>query len=337
MVERGSHGHRVVMGLGMPFWPGRAAWATRQTLDPSRVDARGYVAALRREALGAAPDYGDCRVGAVMVGGGVAAHVADDALGDLLFDLRRAYRLGDRAPDPGAGEGAVPPECRPAEVTVRALAGAFSASSLDMCRRGHVTRLELDYATSSPAEASALGWPMGPEALEVTREVLCGAGARQRLPAWLDVILRLLVGIPGQTARSARASVEAALGFGASGVSLRAVAPGRLPAPREAAEEVAGAMAERLGEAGMREYLPGEWALPGHECAFRVLDARGAERLGFGLGSLTRFDGAWARDTADLATYLRASDDPRVVVAEVGSPGRAPGDGALGCGLTTRA
>ena len=77
-------------------------------------------------------------------------------------------------------------------------------------------------------------------------------------------------------------------------------------------------MCETLAASGFGEYLPGHWALPGHESRYGVLVAAGAtETLGFGLGARTLFDGVEACNTSDLFTYLRFSDDPEKCVATV--------------------
>lgn len=309
----------VTMSLAMPFYPVERPWTGEPLLLAAEVDREAYVAALSREALGAAPDYADCRVPAVWVGGGVACHMADAALGRLLRDLRGAYRLE-------AEDGA------PAEVTLTALPGMVSAATLDACRAGHVARLAFEYATSSADEASELGRFMGPEAMAVTTEVLGPANS-------IDLSFEVWAGIPGQTERSGAATADAVLALGASHVRVRPFAldpASRLARERAAHEEawrerprhrlpgeqeregIASAMAGRLRAAGFSEYLPGEWALPGHESRYLLMRAAGVDGLGFGLGSLTRFDGVLARDTGDLAAYLAHSDDPSVCVVEAG-------------------
>lgn len=312
-------GRTVIVNLAMPFYPIARPWTCARLFEAAAVDREAYVAALAREVEGAVPDFADCRVAAVLVGGGggVAAHMADGRLGALLRTVRQRFDLT-------AADGA------PAEVALTAHPGMVSAATLDACRMGHVTRLVLDYATSSSTEARELGRFMGPEAMEVTRTVL---GSTR-----IDLSFTLLVGIPGQTGRSGVASVEAALGYGATAVRLerfsldpacrlardraarddawRAQPPHRLPAPNERGA-IADAMGERLRAEGFAEYLPGEWALPGHECRYLQLAAAGCETLGFGLGAETRFDGVYARNTDDWATYLRFSDDPARCIAEV--------------------
>ena len=307
----------VAMSLAMPFYPIERPWTAERLLLPSQVDCEAYVAALSREALAGAEDFADCRVPAVYVGGGIAGHVADASLGELLRDVRKSYDLA-------CADGS------PAEITMRVYPGMVSAATTDACRIGHVTRLEFDYATSSASEARELGRFMGPEVMNVSKTVL-GPSCRT------DLAFDLFWGLPGQTERSAVESVEAVLGFRACAVNLRAFAldPAsklaaeraahdadwlaaplhRLPGEEERAA-IAAAMGERLAREGMREYLPGMWALPGHESRWAQMHAAKSDVLGFGLGASTRFEGVCARNTGDLATYLRFSDDPEKVIVQ---------------------
>lgn len=305
----------VVVELRMPFSPEAGAMRVPGMLDPRMVDGHAYVEALTREVLASALDYADCQVQAVALTGGMAAHVADDALGVLLRDVRQNFNLA-----PGA------------EIALRARPGMVAAASVDAFRIGHVSRIVMDYATSSLKEWRALGRALDPSAMDVTRMVLgalpeCGHGVRLA-DREADLAFELLVGIPGQTPASARASVEAALAYGASEVRLgdyRPAANLAVPASAtactpsaEEAEQVRAAMQGTLAAAGFGEYLPGRWTLPGHESPYEVLVAAGTtETLGFGLGARTLFDGVEARNTSDLFTYLRFSDDPEKCVATV--------------------
>ena len=311
----------VSISLAMPFYPIERPWGGGRLLPAAQVDREAYVAALSREALGAAPDFADCRVPAVAVGGqagGIAGHMADAPLGELLRRMRQVFDL-TRA------------DGSPAEVSMAVHPGMVSASTLDACRLGHVTRLCVDYATSSAAEARELGRFMGPEAMGVTKTVL-GPSCR------LDLAFSLLAGIPGQTQASAVQSVEDVLALGGAHVSLTtfdldpacplareraarddawfAQPAHRLPIGEERAAILA-AMAGALRRAGLAEYLPGLWALPGHESVFEQMRAQGCETLGFGLAARTLFDGVEALNTSDLGTYLRFSNDPQRCVAQI--------------------
>ena len=306
----------ALMTLSMPFYPGKRPWATDTLFDPLTVDAEAYVKALSAEALGAAPDFADVRVPAILVGGGIATHMADGPLGVLLRSIRQSYVLeGD--------DGGAP------EITLRAHPGFVSAATIDACRIGHVNRLRIDFATGSEAEARELGRTFGPSTMEITQQVI----GRFKL----DLGFELLVGIPGQTTRSAVASVDTVLKFGATSVHVsefclppaselakeraghtdewRELPLHRMPALEQRAEILAN-MEERLRDEGFAEYLPGEWALPGHESRYLQLRAAGLDVLGFGLGARTRFQGVGAENTTNLATYLESSADPTKCIAK---------------------
>lgn len=316
---------KAAMDLAMPFYPVRRSWTTHQLLDPRMVNPAAYVQALSKEALSAAPDYADCAISAVRMGGGIALHMADDGLGPLMRSIRKAFSLADDV-----------------EVSLSAHPGMVAAASMDCLRLSHATRVVVDYGTSSGEEWAELGRPLDPTAMEVSRMVMGGraqdgrgirSGGRE-----MDLAFVLWVGNPGQNERSGAASVEAALGFGATEMRLQRflldprsdMAQARakqsdswLAQPRHtipAGERLKGiraAMEGRLRAEGFAEYLPGLWALPGHESAYELAAARGCEVLGFGLGAVTRFDGIEARNTCDVATYLRFSDDPTHCVANV--------------------
>lgn len=313
----------ITISLSMPFYPIERPWTSDALLVAANVDREAYLAALAREVLGAAPDYGDCCIGAVYAGGGIATHMADASLGTLLGDCRRSY-------DMTRADGS------PSEITLRAHPGMVAAATLDACRTGKVTRLVLECATFSAEQARELGrFLCGPEAMAVTQQVL--AGAIDGPHAWIDLEIELWLGIPGQTERSAVQDVRRAIEIGAHAISLRTFALDpqsklakdragmtpeqlrrhihRLPDAQDRAA-IESAVSLELAAAGFAQYLPGEWALEGHESHYRSLRAAGCDNLGFGLGSCTQFDRMLARDTADLATYLQYSDDPARCIAE---------------------
>ena len=291
----------IVLELRMPFSPEAGGSGVPGMLDPRMVDGHAYVEALAREVLASAPDYADCQVQAVALTGGMAAHVADDMLAQLLRDMRHAFLLAEDA-----------------EVSLRIRPGMASAASMDAFRIGHVNRLVVDYATHSANEWRTLGRTLGPNAMDVTRMVLgprCDDGLGVKLAdRRIDLSFELLAGIPGQTPSGARESVKAALSYGAAEVHLMTCGD----SPSEKAVSCRLAMSESLQAAGFAEYAPHRWALTGHESRFVQLGGSGqADILGYGLAARTRFEGIEARNTSDLATYLHFSDDPEMCIAEV--------------------
>lgn len=317
MADRAADGwgSHALMQLRVPFYPGPQPWTSRPLLDVGQPEREAYVAAMAREVANRAEAYADVTVPALWVGGGVAGHRADDALGSLLEQVASTYRL----------------EAGQAEVVLEVYPGMFTESTVELCRRGGVTRLFVDYGTCSAAEARELGRHGNPEAMEETRIVL---EAMDEPPA---LSMGLLVGIPGQTERSGVESVEAALGFGACEVDLRlfkldpdsplaydrigrddgwrAQALHRLPTTTQTTQ-IRAAMGARLAAEGFVECAPGIWALPGCGSRYQRLRSAGYDGLGFGLGAITRFDGTVTCNTRDFDAYLAADGDPEQCVAE---------------------
>lgn len=300
----------LLLYLEIPFCPRRCRHCKKAALEPRPEWRRAYLEALRREVSASAGSMPDYEVQAVWVGGGIAGHMADEELGELLRQLSRWF-----------------PFCENAEITVKVHPGMVGAETRRICRLGGVTRLSVEYVTKSLFEYEALGRFLNPSAMEVTEMVLEGS----RLAQSFDVVL----GLPGQTVTSLTESLEAALRYGAGHISLyplrleegtslerewREEAASiqrnprrRLPdeAQRTALSEAAGRL---LKERGLYEYLPGHWAVPGQECRYRRLEAAGTECLAFGLGAVSCLEGLRSYNTEDLEVYLGHSAEPGQII-----------------------
>lgn len=307
---------RVLMHLRTPFWPDGRPWAAREFPAVAVEDRQPYLRALGSEAKARAASLGDRRVVALWIGGGTALGMADDELGRLLENVAERYDLtGD--------------DGRPAEVTVEAYPGLVNGRSLDDLRRCGATRLFVDYGTGSPAEARELGREVAAQGLPGLGESLEGCS--------FDIEVLLLVGNPGQSVASALQSLETALDFGATAVDLQTFLLGagsplannrlkhesswrsdalhRIPSVTERLR-IQAELGLALLDRGFTQYLPGYWAIPGHESAYRLARSAGCDVLGLGLGARTRFEGVTACNTEDLELYLRAAGDPQAITTE---------------------
>ena len=124
----------LILSLRVPFYPVRHSYDRRILFpmeDTALTDA--YAAALRKEIESSAGEYDDCLVKAVHIGGGIAGHVFDEALGTLLKDMHSWFHFSDDA-----------------QVTLKIHPGMFSVETLNACRRGGINRLSVDYVTSDP-------------------------------------------------------------------------------------------------------------------------------------------------------------------------------------------
>ena len=292
----------IALFLSAPFCPCVCPYCMQATLEAGdpRV-RRAYIEALGREIESAAGGFDDCTVAAVWVGGGIAGHMFDEELGNLLRSLPRMF---DMAAD--------------AEITCTVHPGMVSVETLNACRRGRVTRLAVEYETASPSEWATLGRFLDPSAMDTTSMVL-GTAAR----AMLSLEFSLAVGIAGQTTASLRRSIDKAIAYGAAHITLQSVSP-QSPACASSSDEeraqLLGFATAYLTARGFDQYLPLLFAQPGARCRYRELEAGGSDVLGFGLGARTSFAGVRATNTTDLDTYLPYADIPDVCVAEITRP-----------------
>ncbi|MGM9603836.1 MAG: radical SAM protein [Faecousia sp.] len=297
----------ILLALNIPFCPCRCTYCDKgcnvigdlQVLDQ-------YADALMREVEDSAHQYDDCQVKAVWIGGGIAGHLFDEKLELLLRRMRCWFPF---APNP--------------EITLKVHPGMVSTQTLAAIRRGGVTRLSIDYVTANSFEAAPLGRYLPSDAMDVTQMVLAGAPVAMSFD--------ILTGLPAQTPGTIEQTLEKVLAYGARHISLipLRIAPGT-PFAEKWVKENAGSTALRrhlpdqaecetilgraecwLREHGFRDYLPGEYALPGEECTYLRMKAEGCEELAFGAGAVTSMDGVCSRNIRAIGDYCRFSPDPQ--------------------------
>lgn len=303
----------LLLYLEIPFCPVRCRHCVRAERAPALEYRQAYLEALRREVQASAGSMPDYEVQAVWVGGGIAGHMADGSLGELLRQLPRWFCLSKEA-----------------EITLKVHPGMVGAETLKACRLGGVNRLSVEYVTHNIFEHECLGRFLNPQAMDVTQMVLSDS----KIARSFD----LIVGLPGQTRTSLRESLEAALDYGAVHIALypmelyentklwrewrqdpeilRRNLRKRLPdGPEKKAlwEEAASFLEER----GLQEYLPGQWAFPGSKCRYRELEAVKTECLAFGLGAVSTVEGVRSVNTRDMERYLRCSCEPEQIVCSI--------------------
>ena len=294
--------------IRIPFCPVRCAFCDRsvQALgqEPTALLER-YAAALRREAEASAEDFRDCELRNIRIGGGIAGHLFDESLGELLSDIHRLYHVAEDA-----------------QITMKCHPGMISAETLNACRRGGVNRLSIEYPTAHVFENEPLGRFLTPDAMDVTAIVLKGSGLR--------LSMDVLYGLPGQTPASLTETLRKCVAYGAEHLRLLPLrkVPGTLfadswiPAHAKSTSpryhlptaEERGALliaAETwLRQADFARYLDGCYARPGHESAYLINRSGNAALLGFGAGAETVLDGMRSTTVASVERYCRCSPDP---------------------------
>ena len=262
--------------------------------DSARMNA--YVDALVAEIEANAGQFDDCRVRAVHLGGGVASN-AGAGVARIMRALRQTCEVADGAP-----------------VTMRSSIANVSGATMPFFRRAGVTRFDFEMLSLNPVDFVRLNRVDNLNDLPIICDHFLHAYANDTLGLVLAFGHAAPEGEDG--ALNVRRSALAAARSHAVHVELVQVADAQAAAPEETARQLDD-MRDALTEHGFAEYLPLRFARAGHEDAFAVRAAAGAPQIGFGLGAVTRLDGAESVNTHDLARYVAASADFAAITDEV--------------------
>jgi oxygen-independent coproporphyrinogen-3 oxidase len=265
---------------------------------PHRVSqAERYLSALEAE-VAAAPPFDATTI---FLGGGTPNTYAAQQVASLVARLRE--RFGVRAD---------------AEITIELNPDLPLCEGFDVYRAAGITRASFGVQSFVPSELDVLGRRHSPgDAAEAMR--------RARSAGFESVSLDLIFAVPGQTAASWRASLEAALALepqhiSTYGLTVEAGTPyavwnAREPrafADEDLEAELYGVAIDVLGAAGFEHYEISNFARPGFRSIHNALYWANAAYLGLGVGAASYLDGVRSVHTRELETYVNAalSGDP---------------------------
>jgi oxygen-independent coproporphyrinogen-3 oxidase len=235
------------------------------------------------------------RVESVYFGGGTPSRTS-------LENLRRIVaRLRERFDVTGDAEFSI--EANPEDVT---------AENLEAWQAVGVNRISIGVQSFHDNELLPLGRLHGRERAREAVSLVSASGAKTNLD--------LILGLPGQTRRSFRETVQIATELGAGHVSLYMldleersplnvqVARRRVTLPDEelVAELYVEAIAQ-LERAGLRQYEISNFARPGEECRHNLRYWTRGEYLGFGLAAHSFRHGRRFANTRDVHAYIARS------------------------------
>lgn len=302
----------VVIQLNVPLCLRREEWDGRPLVEGwNSARAHEYMLALRRELAANADEFADCRIVAVRWGGGIASMANAQDVSDTMRFLREHYAVAPDAP-----------------VTLEASISNISGASMPFFKRAGVTRFDFEMMQLTPMAFSRVNGTDHLGDLDLVADYFLKAYATDLLG------MVLLYGSGTADPNGFRQSVTAFLCSKASHLRLvRAEGPRALD-DGEAASQLAAA-AERLEEAGFRQYEPLHFARHGKEDRFAQLTGGhygdgglvgGREEalecikvpvLAFGLGAETIVDGARTRNTGDFGLYCAYSGDFAAITESV--------------------
>jgi len=296
----------------IPFCAHRCSYCSFVALEGKREE-EDYFEGLEREirSSAAAAESGLLRFDSVYFGGGTPSYVETARLGRVLGTLAETFGLSSGV-----------------EVTAEANPDDLTADRVEALRSVGVNRLSVGVQSLLDAELLPLE----------RRHDAAGAleALRRAARAFANVSADLMIGIPGQTRETLRASVDGLVETGISHLSAylleidkapRLVALGK-KRPHLFADDDEMAdrwleVDERLSAAGLERYEISNWARPGFESRHNLKYWTLAPVLGFGVAAHS-FDGRRRfANTGSMTEYLRLT---RGNSSPVASTEEDPGD-----------
>ncbi|MGZ3515833.1 MAG: radical SAM family heme chaperone HemW [Vulcanimicrobiaceae bacterium] len=271
-------------------WPHRRSAATR------------YLNALRAELARetARP------AGSIFLGGGTPNTYPATEIAALLHSLREKF----------------PSEEQQHEITIELNPELVQAGDFAIYRAAGVNRVSIGVQSFVAGEIQTLGRRHTPA--EVARAV-----AAARAPGMRSVSLDLIFAVPGQTARSWRDSLLAAVELGVDHISTYGLTveegtpyaswqqrePSAFFDDTQEAEfyEIA---IETLERAGFEHYEISNFAKPGHRSVHNANYWENGEYVGLGVGAASYRDGVRSVHTRELTAYLDAVESASAIPSE---------------------
>lgn len=264
-----------------------ASWAGRQS------DMPRYAESLCSEIARRAEEIGHPAADTVFFGGGTPSLLPPELYLRIASALREHFII---APD--------------AEWTAECNPGALTAEFAAALRNSGCTRISMGMQAAQESLLRRLGRI---HTLSDVERSVCLA----REYGIRNLNLDLMLGLPGQSLRDMRETLETAAGIGPDHLSCYALIPeegtplsdqlrqGRLTLPGEDADrEMYDLCREFLFEKGFRQYEISNFARPGRECRHNVNCWKREDYLGFGCAAHSLYHNVRSANPRDLDAYL---------------------------------
>lgn len=290
--------HAVILEIDIPFRVVSLDYLDDKTIpswDTKRMTA--YAEALQREIKANAAEFSDCQVQAIRFGGGAASNACQH-IADIMRVVRESFDIAEEV-----------------SITMESSISNISGATMPLFRRAGIQRF--DFEMMSLDEVHYIKFNKVDNLKDLP--VVCDNFLHSYKNDTLGFVLAYgLIPSEKETAEEMakifRRSIVAVTRSSASHLLLR-----RAKAADEALvkHQLVDAQ-EVLTTAGFAEYLPDCWAREGKKDPFFVLNKGFAndagvgaqvDKLAFGLGAATRFEGVLTKNTFDLSTYLQYAED----------------------------
>mgnify|MGYP000958645548 CR=1 FL=1 len=267
-----------------------------------RMDA--YQKALLAHIKETARMTGGYQVDSIYFGGGTPSYYGEKRLRELLYALRRRFRVAKNA-----------------EITLEANPDSLDRKSILRLRRAGINRLSLGMQSANDEQLIALHRPH--DFSQVVGAVLAARSAKIK-----NLSLDLIYGLPGQDLDSWKDTLEKAIALQPEHLSCYGlkveegtalsgrVARGEvLPSDDEQADMYLWAVS-RLERAGYAQYEISNFARQGRESRHNLKYWLGREYIGLGPGAHSDFGGRRYSYVRDLERYITGVLEGRNIVEE---------------------
>jgi len=286
----------------LPYCRSRCGYcAFAVTTDDSSRQA--YLSALAGEIRLLAPEAKGGRFDSIYLGGGTPSLLSGADIAELLEGLNHSFSIEPKA-----------------EVTLEANPDDVSASLARGWREAGVTRVSVGIQSFADRELAAVGRRHDSATAERALQVLRREG--------FSLSGDLILGLPGQTAESFRASAERLCKAGVEHVSVylleieksKAMEEDRKRNPARYLAEDAQAdlwleLCERLDRRGFEHYEISNWALPGRPSRHNLKYWTRVPTLGLGISAHELWHERRRANISAIAPYLDALSNGRRPVA----------------------
>jgi oxygen-independent coproporphyrinogen III oxidase len=282
----------IALYIHVPFCRRKCRYCSFVSYEGRASDIPAYVTALKAEMEKCSSGES---VGSIYLGGGTPSLLASEQVGEILATARSCFAVSPAT-----------------EISIEANPGTVDEAFLIGLRKLGVNRLSLGFQSLNDAELKLLGRIHSAEQAEEAFSLARQAG-------FDNVNLDLIYGLPGQSLKKWRDTLEKALALAPEHLSLYALslepnAPlwqdieaKRVPAiDSDLAADQYELAEDMLAAGGYRHYEISNWARPGFECRHNLVYWHNRPYLGVGVAAHSSRDGHRCANTSNLDDYLAA-------------------------------
>ncbi len=267
-----------------------------------------YMQALCREIRGRSPEYGECEITSVFVGGGTPSTVKPEWITEIMELLYANYKISGNA-----------------EISMEVNPGTITEESLKVYRAAGINRLSIGLQSTSDTELKRIGRIHDYKAFESCYRMVREAGFE-------NVNVDLMSALPGQTFESFQESLESVVQLSPApehisvyslileeGTPLYAEKETQgLNLPDEDTERLMYKYTEAfLKQYGYVRYEISNYAREGCECRHNIGYWERVDYLGFGIGAASKVGNKRFSNTSDMVAYEAKPCDSYINIQEL--------------------